>query len=280
MLVLANILWLAAEPPHRHLAGGHRRSLPPRAARGRGGARRRLRTTPASAISGTGSGALAARQRAYPHRPGRPERDRRGAGFLRPQCRRAAALAGRPDCVGRLWSGSPRNSMSFPLLLQRPASRPWEIMREALLIALAYPLSSLSLLRHRPSSSPLPPSLLAGPVLFVFFSAMAMMQTVALRQVLVQRGEHAARHAVNDRHESDGPLADRLRQRQPHRRGFGVRACAMRDGRSSRSIRRAPHPIRAAISSLQGELWEDGDMGGPRGARARQGRRLGASSTP
>jgi uncharacterized membrane protein YesL len=76
----------------------------------------------------------------------------------------------------------------FPLLLQRLAYRPWEIMREALLIALAYPLSTLSLLLTSLIVA-VAAVVLAGPVLFVFFSAMAMLQTVALRQVLIQRGK-------------------------------------------------------------------------------------------
>src|SRR5215216_5150454 len=76
----------------------------------------------------------------------------------------------------------------YPLLLERIRSRPWEIMREALLIALGYPLSSLSLLVTVIVLT-IAAIALAGPVLFVFFSAIAMIQTVMLRQVLLQRGE-------------------------------------------------------------------------------------------
>ena len=76
----------------------------------------------------------------------------------------------------------------YPLLLQRPGSRPWEIMREALLIAVGYPLSSLSLL-VTVLVLLIAAVALAGPVLFVFFSAIAMLQTVALRQIVIQRGE-------------------------------------------------------------------------------------------
>ena len=58
-------------------------------------------------------------------------------------------------------------------------------MRASLLIALGYPLSTLSLLV---TSLVLfvAATLLAGPVLFIFFSAMAVLQTVILRQVLIQ----------------------------------------------------------------------------------------------
>ena len=76
----------------------------------------------------------------------------------------------------------------YPLLLQRPGSRPWEIMREALLIAVGYPLSSLSLL-VTVLVLLIAAVALAGPVLFVFFSAISMLQTVALRQIMIQRGE-------------------------------------------------------------------------------------------
>jgi uncharacterized membrane protein YesL len=76
----------------------------------------------------------------------------------------------------------------YPLLLERTGSRPWEIMREALLMALGYPLSSLSLLVTVLVLA-IAAIVLAGPVLLVFFSAIAMIQTVMLRQLLVQRGE-------------------------------------------------------------------------------------------
>lgn len=74
----------------------------------------------------------------------------------------------------------------YPLLLERTASRPWEIMREALLMALGYPLPSLSLLVTVIVLT-IAAIALAGPVLFVFFSAIAMLQTVMLRQILLQR---------------------------------------------------------------------------------------------
>ncbi len=76
----------------------------------------------------------------------------------------------------------------YPLLLERTGSRPWEIMHEALLMALGYPLSSLSLLVTVLVLA-IAAVALAGPVLLVFFSAIAMIQTVMLRQLLLQRGE-------------------------------------------------------------------------------------------
>jgi uncharacterized membrane protein YesL len=76
----------------------------------------------------------------------------------------------------------------YPLLLERTGNRPWEVMREALLLSLGYPLSSLSLL-VTVLILLIAAVVLAGPVLFVFFSAIAMLQTVMLRQVLPERGE-------------------------------------------------------------------------------------------
>jgi hypothetical protein len=55
-------------------------------------------------------------------------------------------------------------------------------------MALGYPLSSLSLL-VTVLVLLIAAVALAGPVLFVFFSAIAMLQTVALRQIVIQRGE-------------------------------------------------------------------------------------------
>jgi hypothetical protein len=79
----------------------------------------------------------------------------------------------------------------YPLLLERLTSRPWEVMREALLMAIGYPLSSLSLLVTVIVLT-IAAVALAGPVLFVFFSAIAMLQTVMVRQVLLHRGETGA----------------------------------------------------------------------------------------
>ncbi len=95
-------------------------------------------------------------------------------------------LVGPITLVGLVWLAA--QLYVFPLLLERSTSRPWEIMREALLMTLGYPLSSLSLLLTSLVIA-IPAIVLAGPVLFVLFSAMATVQTVALRQLLIQRGE-------------------------------------------------------------------------------------------
>lgn len=95
-------------------------------------------------------------------------------------------LVGPIGLVGLAWLTA--QLYVYPLLLQRPGSRPWQIMREALYVALGYPLSSLSLL-VTVLVLLIAAVALAGPILFVFFSAIAMLQTVALRQVVIQRGE-------------------------------------------------------------------------------------------
>lgn len=95
-------------------------------------------------------------------------------------------LVGPISLVGITWLAA--SLYVFPLLLHRRSSSALEIVREALLIALAYPLTSLSLLITSLVLA-VPAAVLAGPILFVFFSAMATVQTVALRQILIDRGE-------------------------------------------------------------------------------------------
>ena len=95
-------------------------------------------------------------------------------------------LVGPIGLVGLAWIAA--QLYIFPLLLERTENRSWEIMREALLMTLGYPLQSLSLLLTVLVLL-IAAVALAGPVLFVFFSAIAMLQTVMLRQVLLQRGE-------------------------------------------------------------------------------------------
>jgi uncharacterized membrane protein YesL len=98
-------------------------------------------------------------------------------------------LVGPIGLVGLVWITA--QLYVYPLLMQRTGSRPWEIMREALLMALGFPLSSLSLL-VTVLVLLIAAVALAGPVLFVFFSAIAMLQTVMLWQVLLQRNETGA----------------------------------------------------------------------------------------
>jgi uncharacterized membrane protein YesL len=78
----------------------------------------------------------------------------------------------------------------YPLLLQRPALGPLGVLREALLIAVAYPLVTIPLLLTSLILAAAA-AILLGPVLLVFFSAMAMLQTVTLRLLFSDRGEIA-----------------------------------------------------------------------------------------
>ena len=95
-------------------------------------------------------------------------------------------LIGPIGLIGLTWLGA--QLYCFPLLLQRPASPPWEVLREAFLIAISHPLSSLSLLVTSLVLG-IAAVVLAGPVLLVFFSALAMLQTVTLRRLLIDHGE-------------------------------------------------------------------------------------------
>ncbi len=95
-------------------------------------------------------------------------------------------LIGPIALIGILWLGA--QMYAYPLLLHRASTHPISVLREALLMAVGYPLPTLSLLVT--SLALLVAAIaLAGPVLLIFFSAMAVLQTVALRQLLVARGE-------------------------------------------------------------------------------------------
>jgi uncharacterized membrane protein YesL len=71
----------------------------------------------------------------------------------------------------------------YPLLLRRPGQPPLAIAREAVLTAIGLPLLTLPLLLTSLVLA-IAAVVLAGPVLLIFFSAMALLQTVALHQVL------------------------------------------------------------------------------------------------
>lgn len=98
--------------------------------------------------------------------------------------------------MGLAWAGA--QLYVFPLLLHRPASSPLAVLREALLIAIGYPLNTLSLLATVLILAAAA-TILAGPVLLVFFAFLAMLQTIAVRSVLAQRGEIALRMTAEQR---------------------------------------------------------------------------------
>jgi uncharacterized membrane protein YesL len=95
-------------------------------------------------------------------------------------------LVGPLTLVGLAWAGA--QLYLYPLLIQRAERQPWAIAREAFLIAISYPLNTLSLLLTTLVFS-VGATVLAGPILLVFFSFMAILQTMALRYILAQRGE-------------------------------------------------------------------------------------------
>lgn len=78
----------------------------------------------------------------------------------------------------------------YPLLIQRTGRPLWALAREALLIAISYPVNTISLLLLCGVLA-IAALILAGPILLVFFAFLALLQTVALRTILAQRGELA-----------------------------------------------------------------------------------------
>jgi len=99
-------------------------------------------------------------------------------------------LVGPITLIGLAWAGA--QLYLYPLLIQRTKRRPWALAREALLIAISYPLNTFSLLLTSVVLA-IGAVILAGPILLVFFAFLAMLQTVALRYILFQRGELALR---------------------------------------------------------------------------------------
>ncbi len=95
-------------------------------------------------------------------------------------------LVGPITLVGIAWGAA--QLYLFPLLIHRPERKPWEIAREAFLMAISYPLNTFSLLLTAGVLG-IAATILAGPILLVFFSFLAMLQTVAMRFILAQRGE-------------------------------------------------------------------------------------------
>jgi uncharacterized membrane protein YesL len=97
-------------------------------------------------------------------------------------------LVGPIGLIGLVWVAA--QLFAFPLLLQRPDLSPVGVLREALLIAVSYPLVTIPLLLTSLILTAAA-AILLGPVLLVFFSAIAMLQTVTLRLLLIERGESA-----------------------------------------------------------------------------------------
>ncbi|MFN8593375.1 MAG: DUF624 domain-containing protein [Thermomicrobiales bacterium] len=86
--------------------------------------------------------------------------------------------------IGVVWAGA--QIYLYPLLLERTEQSPLQVLREALLTAIAFPPFTLALLVTSLILA-IAAGALLGPILFVFFSAMATLQTVALRQLILSR---------------------------------------------------------------------------------------------
>lgn len=76
----------------------------------------------------------------------------------------------------------------FSLLIVSPEVSIWSIFRQAFLLVLAYPLDNLILLITLIVLATVS-FVLAGPVLLLLFSLLALIQTIALRLVRLDRGE-------------------------------------------------------------------------------------------
>ena len=76
----------------------------------------------------------------------------------------------------------------FSLLIVSPEASIWSIFRQALLLVLVHPLDNLLLLLTLILLTTISFAL-AGPVLLLLFSLLALIQTIALRLIRIERGE-------------------------------------------------------------------------------------------
>ncbi|MBA3947054.1 MAG: DUF624 domain-containing protein [Herpetosiphonaceae bacterium] len=97
-------------------------------------------------------------------------------------------LVGPISVVGVAWAGA--QLYLFPLMIRRPSHGLASWLRESLLITVSYPANTCSLLLVALVLA-FAALILAGPFLLIFFSILALLQTIALRFVLIQRGEVA-----------------------------------------------------------------------------------------
>jgi uncharacterized membrane protein YesL len=95
-------------------------------------------------------------------------------------------LVGPIGLIGLAWAGT--QLYLYPLLIFRPARSAWALIREALLTAVGNATYTASLLTTVLVLA-VAAVVLAGPVLLIFFSLLAMLDTIALRLILIQRGE-------------------------------------------------------------------------------------------
>jgi uncharacterized membrane protein YesL len=109
-------------------------------------------------------------------------------------------LVGPITLIGLAWAGA--QCYIYPLLIHRSSARPWAVAREAFLMAIAYPLNTFSLLLTTVILS-IGVTILAGPILLIFFSFVAILQTLMMRAILAQRGEIALQLTPDQRDQRD-----------------------------------------------------------------------------
>jgi uncharacterized membrane protein YesL len=105
-------------------------------------------------------------------------------------------LVGPITLIGAAWAGM--QLYLYPLLIHRRERSPFAIMREAFLMTISYPLNTFLMLLTTLVLLAAA-TILAGPVLFIFFSLIAIMQTIGLRTILAQRGELVLRMTPEQR---------------------------------------------------------------------------------
>jgi uncharacterized membrane protein YesL len=109
-------------------------------------------------------------------------------------------LVGPISLIGLAWAGA--QFYIYPLLIQRSDTRLWLVTREAFLMAISYPLNTYSLLLTTLILS-IGATILAGPILLIFFSFIAILQTIMMRAILAQRGEIALKLTPEQRDARD-----------------------------------------------------------------------------
>ena len=97
-------------------------------------------------------------------------------------------LIGPLALLGLAWIGA--QLYMFPLCVLRTQISAKEILTESCLMAISYPLNTGSLLLTL-SFVAVGVAILAGPLVLVFIAFAALVQTLALRAILVHRGEIA-----------------------------------------------------------------------------------------
>ncbi len=97
-------------------------------------------------------------------------------------------LIGPVIMIGLTWAGS--QMYMFPLCVSRTELSASQVFREGCLIAICHPLITGGVMLSVAAFA-VGVAILAGPIILVFIVFIAIVQTLALRAILVQRGEIA-----------------------------------------------------------------------------------------